>query len=235
MGPGGAPPGAGGSGAALGPEAAGPERGERECGHGGVGMSRPPATGKMPGAPEDLLGDGAGASRQRKLEALIRDPRSPINVESLLVSGRGPGTLPANSSDLEFPPLCPPIRVCGGCWGERSRPTYPAQLPAAGARVADQALLRRSSRSTAPPLILLLSPLELVGVKPGCPLLGALGKHPFSPSRLPSRFGEVGWRICCPSYPRLANLKECHAAWGLGSKQGRNLILPLMGVPTRGT
>lgn len=85
MGPGGAPPGAGGSGAALGPEAAGPERGERECGHGGVGMSRPPATGKMPGAPEDLLGDGAGASRQRKLEALIRDPRSPINVESLLM------------------------------------------------------------------------------------------------------------------------------------------------------
>ncbi|KAF6321671.1 Rho associated coiled-coil containing protein kinase 2 [Rhinolophus ferrumequinum] len=49
-------------------------------------MSRPPATGKMPGAPEDLLGDGAGASRQRKLEALIRDPRSPINVESLLNS-----------------------------------------------------------------------------------------------------------------------------------------------------
>lgn len=70
MGPGGAPPGAGGSGAALGPEAAGPERGERECGHGGVGMSRPPATGKMPGAPEDLLGDGAGAISDKGLKGL---------------------------------------------------------------------------------------------------------------------------------------------------------------------
>lgn len=120
MGPGGAPPGAGGSGAALGPEAAGPERGERECGHGGVGMSRPPATGKMPGAPEDLLGDGAGTSRQRKLEALIRDPRSPINVESLLVSGRGPGALPANSSDLKSPPAHPsvPTHPCV-CMGGR--------------------------------------------------------------------------------------------------------------------
>ncbi|KAM7334838.1 hypothetical protein ACRRTK_005315 [Alexandromys fortis] len=48
-------------------------------------MSRPPPTGKMPGAPEAAPGDGAGASRQRKLEALIRDPRSPINVESLLL------------------------------------------------------------------------------------------------------------------------------------------------------
>lgn len=52
-------------------------------------MSRPPATGKMPGAPEAGPGDAAGAGRQRKLEALIRDPRSPINVESLLVGGRG--------------------------------------------------------------------------------------------------------------------------------------------------
>ncbi|KAG8524778.1 L-lactate dehydrogenase B chain, partial [Galemys pyrenaicus] len=51
----------------------------------GGGMSRPPPAGKMPGAPEAVPGDGAGASRQRKLEALIRDPRSPINVESLLV------------------------------------------------------------------------------------------------------------------------------------------------------
>ncbi|KAF6321674.1 Rho associated coiled-coil containing protein kinase 2 [Rhinolophus ferrumequinum] len=62
-------------------------------------MSRPPATGKMPGAPEDLLGDGAGASRQRKLEALIRDPRSPINVESLLDG------LNSLVLDLDFPAL----------------------------------------------------------------------------------------------------------------------------------
>lgn len=116
MGPGGAPPGAGGSGAVLGPEAAGPERGERECGHGGGGMSRPPPTGKMPGAPEDLPGDGAGVSRQRKLEALIRDPRSPINVESLLVSGGGLGALPANSSDLHCLPPFPPLPTHP--WGE---------------------------------------------------------------------------------------------------------------------
>lgn len=100
MGPGGAPAGAGGSGAALGPEAAGPERGERECGPGGGGgMSRPPPTGKMPGAPEAVSGDGAGASRQRKLEALIRDPRSPINVESLLDG------LNSLVLDLDFPAL----------------------------------------------------------------------------------------------------------------------------------
>lgn len=103
MGPGGAPPGAGGSGAALGPEAAGPERGERECGPGGSGMSRPPPTGKMPGAPEAVPGDGAGSSRQRKLEALIRDPRSPINVESLLVSGRSPGAPRAKGLYPESP------------------------------------------------------------------------------------------------------------------------------------
>ncbi|XP_060042553.1 rho-associated protein kinase 2 isoform X8 [Erinaceus europaeus] len=55
-------------------------------------MSRPPA-GAMPGAPEAAHGDGAAggdggdgaAGRQRKLDALIRDPRSPINVESLLL------------------------------------------------------------------------------------------------------------------------------------------------------
>lgn len=131
MGPGGAPPGAGGSGAALGPEAAGPERGERACGRGGVGMSRPPATGKMPGAPEDLLGDGAGASRQRKLEALIRDPRSPINVESLLVRGRGPGALRADGSGLGARRPCahPPLCVCGG---RAEVSPHPAQLPAAG-------------------------------------------------------------------------------------------------------
>lgn len=120
MGPGGAPAGAGGSGAALGPEAAGPERGERECGPGGGGgMSRPPPTGKMPGAPEAVSGDGAGASRQRKLEALIRDPRSPINVESLLVGGRRPGALPADRSPRGLP------RVPVGPWG-RSRPTPPS-------------------------------------------------------------------------------------------------------------
>nr|XP_060503200.1 rho-associated protein kinase 2 [Panthera onca] len=62
-------------------------------------MSRPPATGKMPGAPEAVSGDGAGASRQRKLEALIRDPRSPINVESLLDG------LNSLVLDLDFPAL----------------------------------------------------------------------------------------------------------------------------------
>lgn len=70
-------------------------------------MSRPAPTGKMPGAPEAVPGDGAGASRQRKLEALIRDPRSPINVESLLVGGRGPGahpSLPTRSWGRSRPP-----------------------------------------------------------------------------------------------------------------------------------
>uniref|UniRef100_A0A8C8UBA1 Rho-associated protein kinase 2 n=1 Tax=Peromyscus maniculatus bairdii TaxID=230844 RepID=A0A8C8UBA1_PERMB len=62
-------------------------------------MSRPPPTGKMPGAPEAAPGDGAGASRQRKLEALIRDPRSPINVESLLDG------LNSLVLDLDFPAL----------------------------------------------------------------------------------------------------------------------------------
>lgn len=32
-------------------------------------------------------------------------------------------------------------------------------------------------------------------------------KHPWSPSRLPSRFRAERWRIGCASYPRLANLK----------------------------
>ncbi|XP_036013164.1 rho-associated protein kinase 2 isoform X2 [Mus musculus] len=62
-------------------------------------MSRPPPTGKMPGAPETAPGDGAGAGRQRKLEALIRDPRSPINVESLLDG------LNSLVLDLDFPAL----------------------------------------------------------------------------------------------------------------------------------
>uniref|UniRef100_A0A8D0PK00 Rho-associated protein kinase n=1 Tax=Sus scrofa TaxID=9823 RepID=A0A8D0PK00_PIG len=53
----------------------------------------------MPGAPEAVSGDGAGASRQRKLEALIRDPRSPINVESLLDG------LNSLVLDLDFPAL----------------------------------------------------------------------------------------------------------------------------------
>ena len=85
MGPGGVPAGAGGSRAAVGPEAGRAGARGAECG----GRLMPPPTGKMPGAPEAVSGDGAGASRQRKLEALIRDPRSPINVESLLVCGRG--------------------------------------------------------------------------------------------------------------------------------------------------
>ncbi|XP_060042548.1 rho-associated protein kinase 2 isoform X3 [Erinaceus europaeus] len=69
-------------------------------------MSRPPA-GAMPGAPEAAHGDGAAggdggdgaAGRQRKLDALIRDPRSPINVESLLDG------LNSLVLDLDFPAL----------------------------------------------------------------------------------------------------------------------------------
>lgn len=74
-------------------------------------MSRPPPTGKMPGAPEAAPGDGAGASRQRKLEALIRDPRSPINVESLLV-GAGLG----GSSPTCLVPLTRPASGSQGGW-----------------------------------------------------------------------------------------------------------------------
>ncbi|MEJ1287307.1 hypothetical protein NN561_018324 [Cricetulus griseus] len=76
-------------------------------------MSRPPPTGKMPGAPEAAPGDGAGASRQRKLEALIRDPRSPINVESLLV---GAGLGGCSGSCLVPPWLTHPASGYPGGW-----------------------------------------------------------------------------------------------------------------------
>ncbi|XP_075779600.1 rho-associated protein kinase 2 isoform X6 [Pelodiscus sinensis] len=54
-------------------------------------MSAPPAS-----APLEL---GEGASRQRKLESMIRDPRSPVNVESLLDG------LNSLVLDLDFPAL----------------------------------------------------------------------------------------------------------------------------------
>lgn len=121
-------------------------------------MSRPPATGKMPGAPEAVPGDGAGASRQRKLEALIRDPRSPINVESLLVGGRGPCALPALVAPASDPPLCPPIR---------GREVSPHPASGSRARVGGQRLLRPSSSSRDLRLILPL-PTPGAGVIPGC-------------------------------------------------------------------
>lgn len=105
-------------------------------------MSRPPPTGKMPGAPEAAPGDGAGASRQRKLEALIRDPRSPINVESLLVGaglgGSSPTCLVPPSlahppsfrlpGGLETPPGIPPVHLPL----ERVSPRPPPFLERAG-------------------------------------------------------------------------------------------------------
>lgn len=52
-------------------------------------------TGKMSASPPLLLqppppepDEGFVMGRQRKLESMIRDPRSPVNVESLLVSLR---------------------------------------------------------------------------------------------------------------------------------------------------
>lgn len=212
MGPGGAPPGAGGSGAALGPEAAGPARGQRGSGPGGGGMSRPAPAGKMPGAPEDPQGDGAGASRQRKLEALIRDPRSPVNVESLLVGGRGPGALRANSADPRPPSAArhcahPPV-------GDVS--PHPAPLPAAGPGRTPNACATKFQESgpTSDPL----RALELLGVRLAAPYPELRERTPSFP--FPPTFSFRGARveICCPSYPRLASLKECHAAWGLGSK-----------------
>lgn len=87
-------------------------------------MSRPPPTGKMPGAPEAAPGDGAGASRQRKLEALIRDPRSPINVESLLV---GAGLGGSSPTCLVPPSLAHPssFRLPGGA----GDPTWDSSCP----------------------------------------------------------------------------------------------------------
>lgn len=40
----------------------------------------------MPAAPSPAGEGGLNAARRSKLEALIRDPRSAVNVESLLVS-----------------------------------------------------------------------------------------------------------------------------------------------------
>lgn len=120
-------------------------------------MSRPPPTGKMPGAPEAAPGDGAGAGRQRKLEALIRDPRSPINVESLLVGGRGlrappravgahpcvgrggsrrpppPGGVPRGDAHLRVLPVSPRLPLCRS--RGRKRPCPPTGLGEVGARL----------------------------------------------------------------------------------------------------
>lgn len=188
-------------------------------------MSRPPATGKMPGAPEAVPGDGAGVSRQRKLEALIRDPRSPINVESLLVGGRGPGALPALVAPASDPPLCPPTR------GREVSP-HPVPLPAAGpgweaGDFCDRVPAVETRVWSFP------SP-SWSGCHPGCLRLGALGGNiPSPPSRLSPRFGEVGSRICCLRFTGLGSSEEWHAAWGRGSEQG-NLMLSLLGGPTWG-
>lgn len=112
-------------------------------------MSRPPPTGKMPGAPEAAPGDGAGAGRQRKLEALIRDPRSPINVESLLVGGRG----------LRAPPRAVGAHPCVGRGGSpeetptfqcsRCHPGCPCAGAAGGSGPAHPRGLGRSGRGSA--------------------------------------------------------------------------------------
>lgn len=209
MGPGGTPPGAGGSGAALGPEASEPARGEPECGPGGGGgggMSRPPPTGKMPGAPEEQPGDAAGASRQRKLEALIRDPRSPINVESLLVGGRRPAPSPRGLR----PPVSPSARLSVPPHPRgRSRPTPPCfrQPGRVGDRVPG--VERHLCSLPGTPWNRCQTRLP-VPWSPG-------RKHPFPPSRLPAGFG--GGRAA-GSDPRVASARACPAARGLGSQRG---------------
>lgn len=58
-------------------------------------MSQQLQAGKMsaaplaPQAPDSAAAAGMLEGRQRKLESMIRDPRSPVNVESLLVRGGG--------------------------------------------------------------------------------------------------------------------------------------------------
>ncbi|XP_070588968.1 rho-associated protein kinase 2 isoform X2 [Erythrolamprus reginae] len=54
---------------------------------------------KMSASPPPVSGDGQLASRQRKLESMIRDPRSPVNVESLLDG------LKSLVLDLDYPAL----------------------------------------------------------------------------------------------------------------------------------
>ncbi|XP_023558156.1 rho-associated protein kinase 2 isoform X2 [Octodon degus] len=62
-------------------------------------MSKAPPPGKMPSDPEEAgPGDGS-ADRRGKLDALLRDPRSPINVDSLLDG------LNSLVLDLDFPAL----------------------------------------------------------------------------------------------------------------------------------
>uniref|UniRef100_A0ACB8GDS5 Uncharacterized protein n=1 Tax=Sphaerodactylus townsendi TaxID=933632 RepID=A0ACB8GDS5_9SAUR len=45
--------------------------------------------GKMSAPPPPEPGEGFITGRQRKLESMIRDPRSPVNVESLLKVKKG--------------------------------------------------------------------------------------------------------------------------------------------------
>ncbi|XP_062981235.1 rho-associated protein kinase 2 isoform X1 [Elgaria multicarinata webbii] len=55
--------------------------------------------GKMSACPPPESGEGFSTGRQRKLESMIRDPRSPVNVESLLDS------LNSLVLDLDYPAL----------------------------------------------------------------------------------------------------------------------------------
>lgn len=77
-------------------------------------MSQQPA-GKMSAAPlaAEALEPAAGMleGRQRKLESMIRDPRSPVNVESLLVRG---GRARGERSAGEQRERCPRLRRAGG-------------------------------------------------------------------------------------------------------------------------
>lgn len=167
----------------------------------------------MPGAPEDVPADGAAASRQRKLEALIRDPRSPINVESLLVGGRA---LPAAARTPSSPPPasgCPPIPG-----GEAS--PRPAPLPAAGPGPVP------GGEPTGEP-----GPAPGAGVRPGeeTPL--------FSLLPVPAWGGGVGGPSCTPAlHPsQPARLQGCHAAWdvGAGGEKAEAPLAAPLGAPTQ--
>lgn len=80
------------SGSGLAPE--NPERqkgGERSAEDVKMNHQQPQQATKMSASPPPVSGEGHLTSRQRKLESMIRDPRSPVNVESLLVSSADGG------------------------------------------------------------------------------------------------------------------------------------------------
>lgn len=80
------------SGSGLAPE--NPERqkgGERSVADVKMNHQQPQQATKMSASPPPVSGEGHLTSRQRKLESMIRDPRSPVNVESLLVSSADGG------------------------------------------------------------------------------------------------------------------------------------------------